>query len=330
MKAWGALFAMAVLLGIGYVGPGLAGLQFLFGVVIPYAAITIFLVGLIYRVLKWASSPVPFRIPTTSGPQKSLPWLKHSRMESPATGLQAVGRMALEVLLFRSLFRNTRTSVTPKEHVIHQSDKLLWVGALAFHWCFLIVFVRHLRLFLEPAPAFLHFLEQFDGFFQITTPTFLLSNVVIALALLYLLGRRLFSPYVRYISLPADYFALFLLIGVVGSGIFMRYITKVDLFAAKELALGLVTLRPVVPEGIGTPFYIHVFLVSALFAYFPFSKLMHMGGVFLSPTRNLANNNRTRRHINPWNPVVEPHTYEQWEDEFRDKLQAAGIPLDAE
>jgi nitrate reductase gamma subunit len=85
-----------------------------------------------------------------------------------------------------------------------------------------------------------------------------------------------------------------------------------------------------VPESIGTPFYIHLFLVSTLFAYFPFSKLMHMGGVFLSPTRNLANDNRVRRHVNPWNPVVEPHTYAQWEDEFRDKLLAAGIPLDAE
>ena len=71
-----------------------------------------------------------------------------------------------------------------------------------------------------------------------------------------------------------------------------------------------------------------LFLVSVLFAYFPFSKLMHLGGVFLSPTRNLANTNRMRRHVNPWNPEVEVHTYQQWEEEFRDKLQAAGIPLE--
>ena len=84
--------------------------------------------------------------------------------------------------------------------------------------------------------------------------------------------------------------------------------------------------RPVV----GLPFFMHLFLVSVLFAYFPFSKLMHMGGIFLSPTRNLANNNRMRRHVNPWNPEVEVHTYRQWEDEFRDKIEAAGIALDAE
>jgi len=65
-----------------------------------------------------------------------------------------------------------------------------------------------------------------------------------------------------------------------------------------------------------------------LFAYFPFSKLMHMAGVFLSPTRNVANNTRWVRHINPWNPDVEFHTYEQYEDEFREKMIEAGLPVD--
>jgi hypothetical protein len=70
--------------------------------------------------------------------------------------------------------------------------------------------------------------------------------------------------------------------------------------------------------------------VTTLIAYFPFSKLMHLGGVFLSPTRNLANNNRRIRHINPWNHPVEVHTYQEYEDEFRDKMIAAGIPVEKE
>lgn len=57
---------------------------------------------------------------------------------------------------------------------------------------------------------------------------------------------------------------------------------------------------------------------------------MHLAGVFLSPTRNLANNNRTKRHINPWNPPVKVHTYEEYEEEFRDKMVAAGIPVERE
>ena len=55
---------------------------------------------------------------------------------------------------------------------------------------------------------------------------------------------------------------------------------------------------------------------------------MHMGGVFLSPTRNMPNDNRRRRHVNPINPEVEVHTYAQWQEEFKDKLEAAEIPLD--
>ena len=41
--------------------------------------------------------------------------------------------------------------------------------------------------------------------------------------------------------------------------------------------MGLVSFSPAVPEGIGFIFYVHLFLVSVLFAYFPFSKLMHLG-----------------------------------------------------
>jgi nitrate reductase gamma subunit len=327
-----ALVAVALLLGLVYVGVGLAGQQALFGIVLPYAAIVIFLVGLVYRIVIWARAPVPYRIPTTSGQQKSLPWIKQAKLESPSSGAGVLGRMALEVLLFRSLFRNTRVELKPdRERVLYHADKFLWAGALAFHWSFLLIFLRHLRFFLEPTPALVHYLESVDGFFQLTVPTFLLSDAVILGALLYLLGRRFLNPQVRYISLPSDYFALFLLLSVVLTGIFMRYITKVDLLAVKELCVGLVTLRPAIPEAtIGMSFWLHLFMVCVLFAYFPFSKLVHLGGVFLSPTRNLANNNRMRRHVNPQNPEVEVHTYDQWEDEFRDKLKAAGIAVERE
>jgi nitrate reductase gamma subunit len=328
MNGLSALIVVAVLLGAVWLGAGVAGQDYLFGVVLPYAAIAVFLLGLIYRVVKWARAPVPFRITTTCGQQTSLPWIKSERLESPPNPGWTVGRMALEVLFFRSLFRNTRAELTPGPKLVQQSDRLLWLGALAFHWSFLIIFLRHLRFFLEPVPAFVQGLERLDELFQVAVPTLFVTDVLIVAALLYLLGRRFFNPLVRYISLPADYLALYLLLAVALSGILMRYFTKVDLLAVKQLALGLVTLRPTVPEGIGLLFYVHVFFVSVLFAYFPFSKLMHLGGVFLSPTRNLPNDNRRHRHVNPINPEVEVHSYAQWEEEFKDKLVAAGIPLD--
>ncbi len=134
----------------------------------------------------------------------------------------------------------------------------------------------------------------------------------------------------RYISLAADYFPLFLIGAIGASGVLMRYFLKTDVVGIKQLTMGLITFNPVVPQTIGTIFYIHLFLVSALFAYFPMSKLMHMAGVFLSPTRNLANNNRAVMHVNPWNYPVKVHTYEEYEDDFRDKMKAVGIPVEKE
>jgi hypothetical protein len=37
-----------------------------------------------------------------------------------------------------------------------------------------------------------------------------------------------------------------------------------------------------------------------------------------------------RRHINPWDYPVKVHTYEEWEDEFRPMMKAAGMPLEKE
>ena len=328
MNGLSALIVVLVLLGTAWLGAGVAGQESLFGVLIPYAAIIVFLLGLVYRVLRWARAPVPFKITSSSGQQTSLPWIEAEKLDSPPDAKWTAGRLALEILFFRSLFRNTKASLGPGSKLIQQSDRLLWLGALAFHWSFLIIFLRHLRFFLEPVPFFVQGLERMDELFQVAVPTLFLTDVVIVASLLYLLGRRLMNPLVRYISLVSDYLALYLLLAVALSGILMRYFTKVDLLAVKQHALGLVTLRPSVPEGIGLTFYVHVFFVSVLFAYFPFSKLMHLGGVFLSPTRNMPNDNRKRRHVNPIDPEVEVHTYAQWEEEFKDKLEAAEIPLD--
>ena len=325
-----SLFALLVIIVLAILGVEVANLYFIFSVIIPYTAITIFLVGIIFQVIKWARSPVPFRIPTVAGQQKSLPWIKNSYLESPHSTLGVIGRMILEVFLFRSLFRNTKAELRNGPTLVYGSSKYLWVGALAFHWSFLIIFLRHFRYFTEPLPVFVPFIQNLDGFFQIGVPIIYITNVVIVVALTFLFLRRIIDPKLKYFSLSSDYFPLFLLLSIAITGILMRYFTKVDIVGIKELAIGLFSFQPVVPEGIGIMFFIHLFLVSVLLIYFPFSKLLHMPGVFLSPTRNLANNNRMKRHKNPWDYPVRIHTYEEYEDEFRDKMKAAGIPLEKE
>jgi len=328
MKALGS-FSMVVALVMAVLFLGrLEQFRLLFGVVVPYVAILTFLLGISYRVVRWSLSPVPFRIPTTCGQQKSLPWIKASRLENPYRTTGVIFRMLLEILLFRSLFRNTKAELRQGPRLIYGESKFLWLGALALHWSFLIIFLRHLRFLTEPVPHWVLWLDKVDSFFQIGAPILYVTDVIIIVALLYLLQRRLRDPQVRYISLLADYFALFLILGLALSGIWMRYFARVDIVAIKQLAIGLVTFSPIVPKEVGPLFFVHIFLMSTLAAYFPFSKLMHLGGVFLSPTRNLANNNRMKRHVNPWDYPVKVHTYQEWEAEFRDKIAAAGLPLE--
>ena len=329
MGIWVSFFAVVALVLIPLVGAQGAG-QYIFGIVIPYLAVLIFVIGFIYRVVQWGKTPVPFKIPTTGGQMKSLPWIKWNPLDNPATTGGVIGRMALEVLAFRSLFRNTRVELRDGPKVSYGSNKWLWVAALAFHYAFLVVFLRHFRFFMEPVPGFVGLLESVDGFMEVALPRLMISGVVLLLAALYLFLRRVSVPQLRYISLAADYFPLFLIIALAGSGILMRYFIRVDVTSVKELITGLVSFRPTIPAGIGTIFFVHLFLISVLIAYFPFSKLMHAGGVFLSPTRNMPNDNRANRHINPWNYPVKVHTYDSYEDEFREKMKEVGLPVEKE
>jgi nitrate reductase gamma subunit len=331
--------AVIVLVFIPWIGVGAFNLRVFFGIIVPYAAMATFLVGIVVKVIGWARSPSPFRIPTTGGQQWSLPWIKRSRIDNPKGTGGVVVRMIFEVLTFRSLFRNNRleyrkVGALPK--VTYEWEKWLWLAALVFHYSFLVIFLRHFRLFVQQVPGFVDLLTKLDGFMQVGVlpfsgfelPGVYLTDGLLLLAVTYLILRRIYISNTRYISLPADYFPLFLILALALSGVLMRYFLRVNVVAVKELAVGLFNFTPHIPAGIGVIFFIHLFLISVLIAYFPFSKLMHFPGIFLSPTRNLSNNSRAVRHINPWNYPVKYHTYEEYEDEFRDKMIEAGLPVD--
>jgi nitrate reductase gamma subunit len=204
------------------------------------------------------------------------------------------------------------------------------MAGLIFHWSLLVIVLRHYRFFLASIPGFVEFLESIDGFLQITLPTLYITDLLLVLAVTFLVLRRLASAQMRIISLSTDYFPLFLILAIALSGISMRYLDKVDIVAVKVLVQGLVSFQFDAPGEIGAIFYVHLFLVCVLASYFPFSKLMHMGGIFLSPTRNLANNSREKRHINPWNPEVKFRTYKEYEDEFREKMVKADLPTEVD
>ena len=282
-------------------------------IVIAYLAFAVFIAGTVWRVVAWARVPVPFPIALTCGQQKSLASIRAAWLENPWTRAGAACRVALEALAFRSLVRNSRAQLLPGPRFVFRGDRSLWAGALLFHGCLFWVLAGHLRFFVEPAvlgPA----------------NRFVDAGLLLALAFLFL--RRVLDPRLRFVSLAADYLPLALLATIAGSGVSMRYWTHTDVAAVKRFALGLATFHPVPPAGVSALFYIHLFAVSALAASIPFTKLAHMAGVFFSPTRNLPNDSRLRRHVNPWLAPTPFHTYAEWEDEFRDRMRAAGLPLE--
>ena len=328
--------ALLLVLLIGAIawGGSSVGLASLFGVVLPYVAMVVFVVGVVRRMVYWAKSPVPFAIPTTGGQEKSLDFIKQAKYDCPDTAWGVVRRMFLEVFCFRSLFRNTAAEMHAEDPVnkgprlIYYSSKWLWAFALIFHYCFFLVLLRHFRFFMEPVPSCISFLESIDGIMQIGSPRFFWTGGLLLAALLFLLARRIFNQRLRYISLMNDYFPLFLLIGIVVTGLCLRYFDKTEIAQVKVFIMGLTHFAPVATDGINALFFTHLALVSTLLIYFPFSKLMHMAGVFFSPTRNLPNNTRRVRHVNPWNPPKQFFTYAEYEDTYRDAMADAGLPLE--
>lgn len=200
--------------------------------------------------------------------------LKIPLTPAPTSGGGVVARMTGEVTFFRSLFR---------------SNKVIWLAGYLFHIGLLLVLIKHLRFVYPATPGFIN---------TITSIEFYPGYIMLA-GVLYLFVLRLAIDRHRFISLATDYFILILLAGIALTGVLSKLSVRPAVPRIKEFAMGVVTFRPTdMPTD--TLFIVHLTLVLLLLIYFPFSKLMHAGGLFFSPTRNQIDNPRERRHVAPW------------------------------
>ncbi|MEJ2345010.1 MAG: respiratory nitrate reductase subunit gamma [Gammaproteobacteria bacterium] len=233
-------------------------------VVLFYFAAAIFIVGLLYRIAKYARTPAPLKIPT---------------MPAPTTRTGVALRIGREVVFFESLFKAT---------------KWTWLFGWLFHFSLLLEFFRHLRYALTPGSFLwpLVSLEVVQSFGKY-------AGYGMLIGLFGLLGRRIFVDRVRYISSPSDYLHLILLLAIAGTGLTMTFVSHTDIVSLKAFVLGLFYFDP---QPLPTnPFLItHLTLVAVLLIIFPISKLLHAPGLFFSPTRNQVDNARDKRHLAPW------------------------------
>jgi len=199
--------------------------------------------------------------------------LKIPTTPAPISKIGVVWRLFTEVAFFNSLFK---------------ANKWTWAGSIAFHLAMVVVLIRHIRYFC-PVPEWFAMINIFG----------IMAGLVMVGALGFLFLRRLAVDRVRIISSPADYIVLLILIGIGTTGLMMDFVVRPDIVTIKAAMSGMLTFSSAAPPAdIG--FFVHFILVLVLMVYFPFSKLMHAGGIFFSPTRNQTDNPREKRHVNPW------------------------------
>ncbi len=168
-----------------------------------YFAALVLVVGLTLKVVQYARTPAPLKIPTTP---------------APTTQSGVVFRMAREVVLFESLFRG---------------NKWTWIFGWMFHFGLFLVTLRHLRYFLDPVPLPIQLIQPFGIY----------AGFAMVAGLAGLWARRFLVDRVRYISAPSDHLILALLILIGSSGLLMSFVVHTDVVAVKTFFLGLMTFN---------------------------------------------------------------------------------------
>lgn len=168
------------------------------GIVLILAS-SVFLLGTIYRIVRYWRTPVPFKMPIAP---------------APLTRSGVVVRMLREVFLFESLFKATRWT---------------WLFGWVFHFSLLVVVITHLKYFTDPVWGWVVWLLPFGHY----------AALAMMASLAGLLIRRIVVARVRYISAPSDYLMLLLFLAIGGSGLLMSRVFVPDILALRQFALGL-------------------------------------------------------------------------------------------
>jgi len=238
-------------------------------VILFYVAMIVLAAGVINKILQYKRVPAPLKIAVTPAPK---------------TKGGVVYRYFTEVVFFNSLFRAT---------------KWTWIFGWIFHLSLLLAFLRHLRYVISPDsilwPLVNNMVVQSFGHY---------AGFAMVFGLAGLLARRIFVDRVRYISSPSDYLMLILIMGIAGTGLSIVYVAHTDIVQLKAFIMGLFYFNWQDLPG-DTVLLAHLTMVLLLMLIFPFSKLLHVPGLFMSPTRYQLDNPREQRHLSPWGAELE-------------------------
>jgi nitrate reductase gamma subunit len=230
-------------------------LRFVVGGVLPYLALAVFMVAMVYRIRTWRKLPSPpmtlFPAPNPEGKANTLNTVK-------------------EAVLFPSLFRGDRT---------------LWVFSWGFHVILALIFVGHMRVVSNVDSLMMSLGMTEAGIQTMSGGAGGAAGVVIMVAALALLVRRLVIPRVKEVTGLPDILALVLIGAILITGNMMRFGAEhFDLVLTREYFAGLIAFRGVGEAQLLTNnvFLVHMGLAYLLLMYIPFSKILHSGGIFFT------------------------------------------------
>ena len=169
-----------------------------------YFAAAVLLAGLIRKIVQYARTPAPLKIPTTP---------------APITEAGVAMRMVREVVLFESLFKG---------------NKWIWIFGWVFHFGLFLVTLRHLRYFIDPVWLPIELVQPFGIY----------GGMAMVVGLAGLWARRMLVDRVRYITGPSDHLILALLILIGLSGLGMTFLVHTDVIGVKLFFRGLLTFSP--------------------------------------------------------------------------------------
>jgi nitrate reductase gamma subunit len=221
--------------------------------IMVYVAVAVFFLGMGYQVYQWLNAPKS-AVRTGYFPKPgSLPakWLK--------TGEDS--------FLFPQVIR---------------FDRGMWFFTLLFHFGLLGAFIGHLRLLQEFTPLVQALGAKGMDRFALWSGG--IMGVLLWIGLIYYILRRVVHPY-RKLSLPEDYFLLFLLFLAVLFGNQMRFLGDVHTADYRAYFQSLLSLKPAFPPALVSSssrwaMDFHILFANLTLIFFPFSKLVHVIATF--------------------------------------------------
>ncbi len=146
-------------------------------------------------------------------------------------------------------------------------------AALCLHWGIIILFFAHLAGFIGGAYNLASWVDLFRW-------VGLAAGILFLYGVVWALVRRVSIPQVRAMSTPDDYIILLFLISIAGLGLYQSAVELVFgvSYSAGPWLASILKLQPNSSMIAGAPLInrLHIIFALVFFAYFPFTKLVHL------------------------------------------------------